>query len=139
VVALLGALPLVVLFAVRWLRRRRLAPGEAPGPAGTTWRVVSAVLKLLPVAPGALLAVVLAVVIDGALAALMGAGASPTWPGWGEPLAVLGVRGIGSTPALIALTLYALLPMVRNTYTGLAGVPREATEAGRGMGMSPRQ
>ncbi len=51
----------------------------------------------------------------------------------------LGVRGIGAAPALVALTLYALLPIVRNTYTGLSIVPRPILEAGRGMGMSRLQ
>lgn len=102
-------------------------------------RFLTRLLTLLPIAPGALLAVLLAVVVNGALAALLGGGTVPGWPAWSEPLNELGVRGIGSTPALIALTLYALLPIVRNTYTGLAGVPRAATEAGRGMGMSPGQ
>ena len=55
------------------------------------------------------------------------------------PLSSLGVRGIGTAPALIALTLYAFLPIVRNTYTGIKEVPQAATEAGRGMGMSPGQ
>ncbi len=51
----------------------------------------------------------------------------------------VGIRGIGDTPALIALTLYALLPIVRNTYVGLAEVDPAATDAGRGMGMSRGQ
>lgn len=55
------------------------------------------------------------------------------------PLAALGLPGIGSTPAIIALTLYSLLPVVRNTYVGLAGVDRGALDAGRGMGMSATQ
>ncbi len=46
---------------------------------------------------------------------------------------------IGVLPALIALTLYALLPVVRNTYTGLAGVSSEVIEAARGIGMSNLQ
>jgi osmoprotectant transport system permease protein len=54
-------------------------------------------------------------------------------------LAALGVRGIGVTPAVIALTLYALLPIVRNTYTGLSEVSEGVKEAGRGMGMSRGQ
>jgi osmoprotectant transport system permease protein len=54
-------------------------------------------------------------------------------------LRALGVRGIGAAPALLALTLYALLPIVRNTYTGLCVVPRPILEAGRGMGMSRTQ
>ncbi len=41
--------------------------------------------------------------------------------------------------AILALTLYALLPMIRNTYTGIVGVDRAIVEAGRGMGMTDRQ
>jgi osmoprotectant transport system permease protein len=55
------------------------------------------------------------------------------------PLAEYGVGGIGVTPAIIALVLYALLPVVRNTSVGLAGVNSAAIDAGRGMGMSPGQ
>jgi osmoprotectant transport system permease protein len=55
------------------------------------------------------------------------------------PLQESGVRGIGAAPAVLALTLYALLPLVLNTYTGLRGVPEDARDAGRGMGMSPEQ
>ena len=41
--------------------------------------------------------------------------------------------------AILALTLYALLPMIRNTYTGITGVDHAVVEAGRGMGMTDRQ
>ena len=41
--------------------------------------------------------------------------------------------------AILALTLYALLPLIRNTYTGIKGVDRAVIEAGRGMGMTDRQ
>lgn len=47
--------------------------------------------------------------------------------------------GIGIRPALVALTLYALLPIVRNTYTGLAGVSPAIVEAAQGLGFSKRQ
>src|SRR5207253_11436323 len=40
---------------------------------------------------------------------------------------------------VLALTLYALLPLIRNTYTGIRGVDRAVVEAGRGMGMTDRQ
>ncbi len=43
---------------------------------------------------------------------------------------------IGALPAIVALTLYALLPIVRNTLTGLEGVSSEVMEAARGIGMS---
>ncbi|MET3792193.1 osmoprotectant transport system permease protein [Aquamicrobium terrae] len=51
----------------------------------------------------------------------------------------LGIRGIGTAPAFLALFLYSLLPVVANTVVGLAGVPRTANEAARGMGMTGRQ
>jgi osmoprotectant transport system permease protein len=55
------------------------------------------------------------------------------------PLAALGVGGIGVAPAIVALVLYALLPVVRNTVTGLAGVDPAVVEAARGMGLSSGQ
>jgi len=41
--------------------------------------------------------------------------------------------------AVLALVLYALLPVIRNTYVGIMGVDRAVVEAGRGMGMTVRQ
>jgi osmoprotectant transport system permease protein len=41
--------------------------------------------------------------------------------------------------AILALTLYALLPLIRNTYTGIRGVDHAIVEAGRGMGLTDRQ
>ena len=46
---------------------------------------------------------------------------------------------IGALPAIIALTLYALLPIVRNTLTGLEGVSAQVMEAARGIGMTEGQ
>jgi len=53
-------------------------------------------------------------------------------------VAALGGR-IGLLPALIALLLYSMLPIVRNTVTGLETVADEVVEAARGIGMSPGQ
>ena len=53
------------------------------------------------------------------------------------PLPFLG--GIGARTAIVALVLYALLPIVRNTYTGITGVDPAVQEAGRGMGMTDGQ
>lgn len=47
--------------------------------------------------------------------------------------------GIGARPAIAALFLYALLPIIRNTYTGIIGVEPSIREAARGMGMSDGQ
>jgi osmoprotectant transport system permease protein len=41
--------------------------------------------------------------------------------------------------AILALTLYALLPLIRNTYAGIRGVDRAVVEAGRGMGLTDMQ
>ncbi len=58
---------------------------------------------------------------------------------WLPALRTIGVRGIGFTPALIALTLYGLLPIARNTEAGLKSVPPSAIDTARGMGMTPFQ
>ena len=58
-------------------------------------------------------------------------------------LALLGfmipLLGIGKVPAIVALTIYGLLPILRNTYTGITGVNPAAIEAGTGMGMTSLQ
>jgi osmoprotectant transport system permease protein len=81
------------------------------------------------------------------------------WPKWNKP--VLAVANIIQTIpslalfgfllpvpwlgervgrlAILALTLYALLPVIRNTYTGIRGVDPAVVEAGRGMGMTDCQ
>ncbi len=51
----------------------------------------------------------------------------------------IGISGTGMAPALIALVLYALLPLVRGVVTGLQQVPREALESAMAMGMSGGQ
>ena len=84
---------------------------------------------------------------------------SARWPVWNKPvlgtaniiqtvpsLALFGfllpVPWIGARAdrlAILALTLYALLPVIRNTYTGIRGVDPSVVEAGRGMGLTDRQ
>jgi osmoprotectant transport system permease protein len=84
---------------------------------------------------------------------------SARWPVWNKPvlgtanviqtipsLALFGfllpVPWIGARAdrlAILALTLYALLPVIRNTYTGIRGVDPSVVEAGRGMGMTGSQ
>lgn len=75
---------------------------------------------------------------------------------WGEPvvravgvtqtipsLALLAfmipLLGIGVVPALVALWIYSLFPILRNTYTGLLGADPDAVEAGTALGMTSRQ
>ncbi|CNH01391.1 putative ABC transport integral membrane subunit [Yersinia aldovae] len=54
-------------------------------------------------------------------------------------LAEHGVSGIGLAPAIVALVLYALLPLVRNVVAGLDAVPDSVVESARGMGMTRSQ
>ena len=56
-----------------------------------------------------------------------------------EWAARLGIHGIGAAPAVIALFLYSLLPIVANTVVGLGRVSPAAVEAARGMGMTAGQ
>jgi osmoprotectant transport system permease protein len=53
------------------------------------------------------------------------------------PVPFLG--GIGARTAIVALALYALLPILQNTYTGIAGVDPAVLESARGVGMTPAQ
>lgn len=53
------------------------------------------------------------------------------------PVPWLGARA--DRLAILALTLYALLPIIRNTYSGIRGVDAAVVEAGRGMGLTERQ
>ncbi len=58
-------------------------------------------------------------------------------------IALLGVMipvlGIGVKPAIVALFLYALLPIIRNTYTGITNIDKQILEAAKAMGMSNYQ
>lgn len=47
------------------------------------------------------------------------------------------IFGIGFKPAIVALFLYALLPLLRNTYAGMESIDEEIVEAAKGMGFSP--
>src|SRR5215510_3586283 len=55
---------------------------------------------------------------------------------FGFLIPILGRHGIGELPAIIALFLYSLLPIIRNTFTGISGVDPGVREAARGMGMT---
>ena len=86
-------------------------------------RPVFAVLNVIQTVPSiAMFALLIAPL--GSLAAAL--------PGWG-------LSGIGMLPAVIALTLYALLPIVHGTASGLRQVPAGAIESATGMGMTPTQ
>ncbi|WP_425557197.1 ABC transporter permease [Deinococcus carri] len=108
--ALLLGVPLAV-----WAARRERPAGVVLGLANGIQTLPSLALLGLLIAP---------------LAAL--ANAFP----W---LRELGVSGIGAAPTLVALTLYALLPILRNGVVALRGVSPGALDAARGMGMTAAQ
>lgn len=47
--------------------------------------------------------------------------------------------GIGSVPAIVAVVLYSLLPIIKNTYTGIESISPETLEAAKGIGLTPSQ
>lgn len=67
------------------------------------------------------------------IAPLAGLAAALPW------LANLGISGIGMAPAIVALVLYALLPLVRSVVAGLQSVPASVIESASGMGMTRGQ
>lgn len=104
---------------------------------------------------------VLVVAVASAVAVILGMGAAilVTRP-WGRdflplvsqlasigqtfpPVAVLAlavpILGFGTVPTIVALVIYGILPIVRNTLVGLQGIAPSVLEAARGMGMSTRQ
>jgi osmoprotectant transport system permease protein len=103
-----------------------------------------------------LLLVGVAVLFAGLMGIPLGAAAA-AWPRWEGPvMAVVGLLQtipslallamlipllgrIGTVPALVALTLYALLPIARNTATGLAEVPRGLRDSGTALGLTAGQ
>ncbi len=70
---------------------------------------------------------------------LVVANAGQAIPAYGLLVAFLIFFGQGQTTVVLALSLFALLPVLRNTMVGLQGVDRNVIEAGRGMGMTRAQ
>ncbi len=64
------------------------------------------------------------------------AGVIQTFPSLAILAFFIPLLGIGKIPAIFALFLYSVLPILRNTYTGVKGVDEKLLEAGRGMGMT---
>ncbi|MCR9244662.1 MAG: ABC transporter permease subunit [bacterium] len=71
--------------------------------------------------------------------ALGAAGVLQTIPSLALLAFLIPVLGLGAGTAVAALFLYAVLPILRNTYTGIAGVDPDLVDAARGMGLRPGQ
>ncbi len=75
----------------------------------------------------------------GAEGVIRGVGLLQTIPSIALLAFMIPLLGIGVVPALVALFLYALYPIARNTYTGVRDAGPEAVSAGRALGMTPGQ
>ncbi len=65
-------------------------------------------------------------------------GAIYTIPALALLVFMIPLLGIGAAPAIVALFLYSLLPIVRNTHAGLTGIPGPLRESAEALGLSPR-
>ena len=54
-----------------------------------------------------------------------------------SPLSLVGLNTVGPIPAIIALFLYSLLPIIRNTYTGIQSIPNSVRESAAALGLTP--
>ena len=126
-------------FAAALLRHSVLV-GAAVGPAVVIGLPLGVMAARRPALQGPLFAAlnllqtIPSIALFGLLLAPLSALAA-AWPA----LAARGIGGVGLAPAIIALVLYALLPVVRNIVAGIANVDPAAVEAGRGMGMTRQQ
>jgi ABC-type proline/glycine betaine transport systems, permease component len=75
----------------------------------------------------------------GAEAVIRAVGVLQTIPGIALIAFMIPLLGIGVVPALVALFLYSLYPILRNTYTGVRDAAPEAVGAALALGMTPRQ
>ncbi len=75
----------------------------------------------------------------GAETAVRVAGLLQTLPGIALLAFMIPLLGIGLLPSVVALFLYSLYPILRNTYTGVRDAEPDAVAAGRALGMTPRQ
>jgi len=100
-------------------------------------------LVFLPVAMAVVVAVPLGIILSRKQKAaqfVMGiVGMIQTIPSLALLIFMIPFFGLGNKPAIAALFLYSLLPILRNTYAGINGVSKELKEAGKGMGMTDFQ
>lgn len=117
---------------------------EEEGAARRLWRHTVEHIALVGTS---LLAAVLCAVPLGILAArrprlgqgvLAVVGVAQTIPALALLVFMIPLLGIGSGPAVVALFLYSLLPIVRNTHAGITGIPRTLRESAEALGLPPR-
>jgi osmoprotectant transport system permease protein len=135
--------------AAAWLLRDALGQDSPRGPRvrARLDAIARATLRHLELVLIALFAAVSAGVPLGVLATrsrtlatmtLSAAGLLQTIPSLALLAFLIPLLGIGVGPALVALFLYGLLPIIRNTYTGIVGIAPSFTEAAEALGLSSR-
>jgi osmoprotectant transport system permease protein len=130
----------------------RAAAGEREGLAAYLWERRATIAALtgrhlqlvgLALAAAVLVAVPLGLALErargGAETVIRALGAIQTLPGIALLAFMIPLLGIGVVPALVALFLYSLFPIVRSTYTGVRDASPDAVEAARALGMTPLQ
>ncbi|MBD3161673.1 MAG: ABC transporter permease subunit [Candidatus Eisenbacteria bacterium] len=134
--------------AASWLVRSALAGAEteAPRAEGSATRILRNTAVHLKLVGISLFAAVLIGIPLGIAATrsrllsattLATAGIFQTIPSLALLAFLIPFLGIGPRPALVALFLYSLLPIVRNTATGLASIPAPLSESAEALGLSP--
>jgi osmoprotectant transport system permease protein len=136
--------------AAAWLLREALGPSGVVGVTGSSRSVAAEIagntLEHLRLVALSLLAAILIGVPLGiaaarspamATATLATAGILQTIPSLALLAFLIPLFGIGLKAALVALFLYSLLPIVRNTYTGLTTIPPSLNESAEALGLSP--
>lgn len=97
-------------------------------------------ISLLAALLGIIVAVPLGIALTrfprGAGLVMGAAGVIQTFPSFAILAFFIPIFGVGKIPAIIALFFYSVLPILRNTYTGVNGVKKSLLEAGKGMGMT---
>jgi len=121
--------------------------GSPPPAEGVAARVLARTREHLALVAVSLLAAIACALPLGVLAArrpavgrvLLGTvGVAQTVPALALLVLMIPLLGIGAAPAVGALFLYALLPIVRNVYAGLTGIPAELRDTARALGIPPR-
>lgn len=127
--------------AADWLG---VAAPEAPGRAARIRQRTGQHLGLVAVSLGLALLVALPLGVLAARRPRLGqlvlsvSGILQTLPSLAVFVFMIPLFGIGAKPAIAALFLYSLLPIVRNTHAGLTGIPMELRETAAAMGLPPR-
>ena len=97
---------------------------------------ISAIALLLGIIVAVPLGILLTRMKHGANFVITLAGVLQTIPAMALLAIMIPIFGIGSTPAIVALFIYSLLPILRNTYLGMKGVSPAVQDAAKGMGMT---